>query len=263
MVGQFMRVPPTFRPENPGTFFAASEVTLELQMIFEDRQVAGKELARKLSRDLLDTTDTVVLGLASGGVPIAYEVSRELGVVFQIFVVNKLSLPGHEEVAIGAVAPENTVVINRPIADELQVSSLTIQGMVDTGFGRVADFVRRYKCGDYRRLAYSQVVLVDDGVATGSSMKAAIQALRRCGVKRIHVGVPVAAKEGCEMLRHIVDGVTCLHVPEPFFSVEHWYRNFGQVTENDVHRLLEKAEPWSFYPGRSGQLPDDMPKVHT
>ncbi|MGE0174569.1 MAG: phosphoribosyltransferase [Oligoflexales bacterium] len=211
-------------------------------MNFHDRHSAGKVLGAELRQTLDHTENTFVLGIVKGGVPIAYEVAKELGISFHAFVVNKIVVPGHSQVAIGAVAPEDTVIINRSIADELQISSPMIKTMVEAGFESVWEGVRKYNCGDYARLPYSRVVLVDDGVATGASMKAAAQSLRRLGVTHIHVGVPVAAREGCETMRSIADAVTCLNIPEPFFSVEHWYDDFSPVTDEEVYTLLKDAD---------------------
>ena len=208
---------------------------------FRDRRQAGALLARELQgsgpRDR-----AVVLGLPRGGVPVAYEVARALRLPLDIFVVRKLGLPGHEELAMGAVASGGVRFLNEDVVAGYRIS----QGLIEGVAARELDRIRRLE-ETYRAAAPGvdvkgrDVIIVDDGLATGATMRAAVLALRRMGVGRITVAVPVGARETCENLRDIADELICLLAPGDFRAVGLWYEDFSEVSDNEVRSLLESA----------------------
>jgi putative phosphoribosyl transferase len=208
--------------------------------VFADRDEAGRLLASRLGDcDLGD--DTLVLALPRGGVPIAVQVARTLGAPLDIFVVRKLGLPGRPEFAMGALASGGVVVLN-PHWAELEVAEHELQEVARREQVELQRRERVYR-GDRPPpvLRDRTVVVVDDGLATGSTMLAAVQALRRRGVRRLIVAVPVAPPEACAKLEAEVEEVFCLLSPEQFFAVGEWYRNFAPVTDDDVCAALAGA----------------------
>jgi len=213
----------------------------EWQAIFRDRTGAGKVLAELVARSVPDGSP-VVLALPRGGVPVAYEVARALGAELDVFLVRKLGLPGQEELAIGAVATGGVRVLNTHLVAELQLSP----NLIDQIAAREEQELKRredlYREGRPRIPVQGRtVILVDDGLATGASMKAAAQALRREGPDRIIVAVPVAAEQTCDEFRMQVDAIVCAHTPEPFMGVGIWYTDFSQTTDQEVQNLLTDA----------------------
>jgi putative phosphoribosyl transferase len=209
-------------------------------MRFVDRKQAGDVLAQQLLR-YRDDRDVVVLALPRGGVPVAFEVARTLNAPLDVFIVRKLGLPGHEEFAMGAIATGGVMVMNPDLAG-LHVPEAAIEEVV----------ARERSELDRRELLYRDdrpplslenrvVILVDDGLATGSTMLAAATAVRRQQPKRIVVAVPVAAPETCQAFQRVVDEAVCAFTPEPFRAVGAWYENFGQVSDGEVHALLDAA----------------------
>jgi putative phosphoribosyl transferase len=203
---------------------------------FRDRRHAGRILAQSM-RKYRGVADTIVLGLPRGGVPVAYEVARELRAPLDIFLVRKLGLPGHEEYAMGAIASGEVRVLNLPVL------RLAREGALEEAVARErAELARRERL--YRglrslpRLSGACTLLIDDGLATGASMRAAVQALRKHRPARIVVGVPVASPETCELLGEEVDEIVCTTTPESFSSVGAWYRDFTQTTDEEVQALL-------------------------
>jgi predicted phosphoribosyltransferase len=210
-------------------------------MIFSDRTEAGKYLASKLL-NYKDRPDVLVLALPRGGVPIGYEVAHALGVPLDIFLVRKLGVPGHEELAMGAIATGGVRVLNEDVVDYLGIPLNVIDAMA----AREMNELRR------RELAYrgnrpepdvkgKTVILVDDGLATGSTIRAAAQALRQQQPARIVVAVPVSAPQTCDEYRIGVDEIVCAATPEPFLGVGQWYVDFSQTTDDEVRDLLEQA----------------------
>ncbi len=204
---------------------------------FRDRADAGARLAAELHPTVVGRPDVVVLGLPRGGVPVAFEVARALGTPLYILVVRKLGVPGHEELAFGAVASGGLRVLNPEVARALPesvVADVTVRQERE-----LADREASYR-GDHRPLdlAGRTVVLVDDGLATGASMRAAIAAVRRQGPAAIVVAVPVGAASTCEMLRNEADAVVCGATPAPFHAVGAWYVDFSPTTDDEVRRLL-------------------------
>ena len=210
-------------------------------MSFRDRTEAGRRLARELAR-YANRADVVVLGLPRGGIPVAYEVARALEAPLDVFVVRKLGLPGQEELAVGAIASGGVRVVNEKLLKHRRVPA----GVLDKIAAREErELVRRE--GVYRGgrtpvpITGRIAILVDDGLATGASMRAAAAALRRLGPARIIVAVPVGAAETCAELAALADQVVCAETPEPFWAVGNWYDDFSQTTDEEVSELLERA----------------------
>jgi putative phosphoribosyl transferase len=207
---------------------------------YTDRKQAGDLLAQKLLR-YRDDPDVTVLALPRGGVPVASEVARALHAPLDVFIVRKLGLPGHEEFAMGAIATGGVMVMNPDVAG-LHIPEAAIEEVVARERSELGRRELLYR-GDRPLLSVENriVILVDDGLATGSTMLAAATAVRRQQPKRIVVAVPVAAPETCEQFRHVVDEVVCAITPQPFRAVGIWYDNFGQVSDAEVHALLDDA----------------------
>jgi putative phosphoribosyl transferase len=183
----------------------------------------------------------IVLALPRGGVPVAFEVARALHAPLDVFIVRKLGLPGHEEFAMGAIATGGVMVMNPDVAG-IHIPEAAIEEVVARERSELGRRELLYR-GDRPLLSVENriVILVDDGLATGSTMLAAATAVRRQQPKRIVVAVPVAAPETCEQFRHVVDEVVCAITPQPFRAVGIWYDNFGQVSDAEVHALLDDA----------------------
>ena len=210
-------------------------------MIFRDRTEAGQVLASKLTK-YLNQVNTVILALPRGGVPVAYEIGKELGLPVDIFVVRKLGVPGHEELAMGAIASGGVRHINRDVVDQLRIDSETI----DVASRREQkEIERREQLYRGQRppvdVRNKTVILVDDGLATGSTMRAAIAALRQHRPARIVVAVPAAAPQTCSEIAAEVDEIICAATPEPFYAVGQWYQEFSQTTDEEVRDLLARA----------------------
>jgi predicted phosphoribosyltransferase len=213
-------------------------------MRFRDRRDAGRQLALTLRR-YAGRADVVVLGLPRGGVPAAYEVATALGVPLDVFVVRKLGLPGHEELAMGAIASGGIVVLNEEITQLLNVPAGVVAEVRDREARELARREAEYRDGRPPiEVAGRIVILVDDGLATGASMRAAIEALRRRAPARIVVAVPIAAQQTCADLRHEVEEIVCAVTPEPFHAVGLWYRDFSPVEDAEVRELLAHARGW-------------------
>jgi putative phosphoribosyl transferase len=210
---------------------------------FRDRRDAGRQLASKLSAYAGDP-NVLVLGLPRGGVPVAYEVARALGAPLDVFVVRKLGVPGHRELAMGAIASGGVGVLNREVVDALKVSGVTID-LVAAQERRELDRQQRAYRGDapFPALAGRTVIVADDGLATGSTMRAAVRALGQGNPGRIVVAAPVAAAETCRSLAREADEIVCCSVPESFEAVSAWYEEFDQTTDQEVRDLLEAARP--------------------
>jgi putative phosphoribosyl transferase len=208
---------------------------------FRDRTDAGRTLAEAL-QEYRGRHDVVVLGLPRGGVPVADEVARALGVPLDVFVVRKLGMPGQEEFALGAIASGGVRVLNEEAIAQLGVPRRVIDAVAARELQELERRERAYRDGRVPApLAGKTVILVDDGLATGSSMRAAIEALKRHGPARIVVAVPVGAPETCARLRREADEVVCAITPEPFHAVGLWYENFDQTTDAEVHDALARA----------------------
>jgi predicted phosphoribosyltransferase len=208
---------------------------------FRNRVDAGRRLAAALSR-YAGRADVVVLALPRGGVPIAFEVARALDAPLDVFVVRKLGVPGHEELAMGAIASGGARVVDAGLVRELRITERDIQGVADAEQRELERRERRYR-GDrpLPDIAGRTAIVVDDGLATGASMRVAVAALRQEHPARIVVAVPIAPPETCDALRRDADEVVCALTPEPFYAVSLWYEDFSETTDDEVHDLLEQA----------------------
>jgi predicted phosphoribosyltransferase len=198
-------------------------------------------LAQKLD-SYARRSDTLVLGLARGGVPVAFEVARALGAPLDVFLVRKLGVPGYEELAMGAIAPGGVRIVNWKVVEALGVSQSQLDTVIRKEERELDRRERLYRGTSPRLLVAGRVVvLVDDGLATGSTMRVAVTALREQHPARIVVGAPIAPPSICEELADIADDVFCARTPEPFYSVGLWYEDFSQTTDEEVRELLELA----------------------
>ena len=221
----------------PGEWGVARRVT---GRHFADRSEAGHALAALLD-GWAGRDDVTVLALPRGGVPVGAEVARALGAPLDVFLVRKLGVPGHEELAMGAIASGGEPMLNDETVRALRITPEQIAQVVAL---ERAELQRREQ--EYRGtraapdLAGRTVILVDDGLATGSTMHAAALAVRAAGPARIIVAVPVASEDACEMLRDAADEVVAVTTPEPFYAVGAWYRDFTQTTDAEVRALLAR-----------------------
>jgi putative phosphoribosyl transferase len=210
-------------------------------MRFSNRTEAGKLLAQKL-KAYANLSDVIVLALPRGGVPVGFEIAKELNIPFDVCVVRKLGIPHHKELAMGAIASNGVRVLNYDILSEWNIPD------------KIIDKVSAKELRELRRREHSYrdnrsvinvknrtVILVDDGIATGSTMRAVIALMRQQKPKQIIVAVPVAPKSVCKELQTEVDKLVCLTMPEPFYAVGLWYENFPQTSDEQVHQLLEKS----------------------
>jgi predicted phosphoribosyltransferase len=209
-------------------------------MRYRDRREAGRVLAELLA-PLANQPDVLVLGLPRGGVPVAWEVARRLGAALDVFVVRKLGFPGHEELAMGAIASGGVRVLN-PEVVAYGVTRDEIERLAEREQRELERRERLFR-GDRPpiRVVDRTVILVDDGLATGSTMRAAVRALRQQGAARIIVAVPVAARSTCAEMEDEADEVVCAATPEPFHAVGLWYEDFRQTTDDEVRELLDTA----------------------
>lgn len=208
---------------------------------FVDRRAAGRELAEHLT-DFAGSDDVVVLGLPRGGVPVAYEVAHALGAPLDTLVVRKLGLPGHEELAMGAIASGGVEVRNESVIASAGVDDDTLEAVA--GHERV-ELERRERAyrGDRGPVAVAgrTTLVVDDGLATGATMRAAVATLRERGAAVIVVAVPIAAPVVCAEIGELVDEVFCLRTPDPFVAIGLWYHDFEPTTDEEVRHLLTAA----------------------
>jgi len=206
---------------------------------FRDRADAGRILAERL-RHYAGRDDVLVLGLPRGGVPVAAEVARALGAPLDVFLVRKLGLPGQEELAMGAIASGGARVLNEELVETLGIR----EELIDEVAAREGEELRRQEML-YRGarpppdVEGKVVILVDDGLATGSSMRVGVAALRRLRPARIVIAVPTAPASTCEQLRSEVDELVCARTPQPFYAVGIWYENFNQVGDDEVRALVQ------------------------
>jgi putative phosphoribosyl transferase len=208
---------------------------------FRNRTEAGELLARRLTQ-YADRSDVLVLGLPRGGVPVAFAVAQALNAPLDICLVRKLGVPGHKELAMGAIASGGVRVLNYDVLGWLGISGKTIDAVADKELRELQRRDRAYR-GDRAQpdICNQIVILVDDGIATGATMRAAIKVLQSQQPQRLIVAVPVAPQETCNELKDEVDDVVCLITPEPFYAIGLWYENFAQTTDEEVRELLAKC----------------------
>ena len=205
---------------------------------FHDRTEAGKLLAAQLG-EYADRSDVWVLGLPRGGVPVAYEIAQALNLPLDICLVRKLGVPEQPELAMGAIASGDVMVLNHEVLKSLEISRLALQQVMDTEQQELERRDRAYRENRPKPDVQGKtVILVDDGIATSSTLRAAIATLRQKHPKEIVVAVPVAPISACESLRAIVDKIICLNTPEPLNSIGIWYVDFSQTSDQEVRHLL-------------------------
>lgn len=217
--------------------------------LFQDRRDAGKKLAGELSH-YAGCQDVLVLGLPRGGVPVAFEVAKALGAPLDVFLVRKLGVPGHRELAMGAIASGDVQVRNPEVINMINISEQQIEQVADRERQELERRERAYRGARPQPEMQGQtVILVDDGLATGASMRAAVAALRERNPKNVVVAVPTAAPETCAEFEDEVDEVVCATTPQPFFGVGAWYADFAQTTDEEVRQLLREAQECLPEPG--------------
>jgi len=209
--------------------------------IFQDRSDAGKFLAKKLVHHANDPS-VVVLGLPRGGVPVAFQVARALDAPLDVFIVRKLGVPGYEELAMGAIASGGVRVLNEEIIHRINIPPSAVEAVTAEEVQELARCERAFRGSrEPARIEGHTIILVDDGLATGATMRAAVRALRRQNPSYLTVAVPIGSKDTCDQFRGEVDELICGDTPEPFFAVGTWYANFLPTTDEEVHRLLDHA----------------------
>jgi putative phosphoribosyl transferase len=212
-----------------------------MDRLFATRREAGVELAKKLAA-YANRPDVLVFGLPRGGVPVAYEVAHALHAPLDVFLVRKLGVPGYEELAMGAIASGGVQVLNQEVTSHMGIPERTINAVARR---EEQELQRRERL--YRRdrppldVRDRTVILVDDGLATGSTMRAAAAALRQMQPAKLIVAAPVAARETCDEFKEEVDEVVCAVTPDPFMAVGMWYSDFSQTSDDEVRALLERA----------------------
>ena len=205
---------------------------------FPNRREAGVELASKL-RHYAGRRDVVVLALPRGGVPVAFEIAEALDAPLDIFLVRKLGMPGHPEYAIGAIASGGVRVLSEDVVRAYGIPSSAIEKIARDEQHELERREREYRKAPLASLRDRIVILVDDGLATGSTMRAAVQAVRQHGPARVVVAVPVGAPSTCEEFADVTDETICARMPEPFSAVGLWYLDFSQTTDDEVRMLLD------------------------
>jgi putative phosphoribosyl transferase len=207
---------------------------------FQNRTEAGQLLAAKLTA-YANRPDVLVLALPRGGVPVGFEVAKALNVPLDICLVRKLGVPGHKELAMGAIASDGVRVLNYELVSWLNIPSKTIDEVAARELRELQRRERVYR-GDRSppNVRHQTIILVDDGLATGATMRAAIAVLRQQHPAQIIIAVPVAPQKICDELRPEVNKLVSLVIPDPFYAIGLWYENFAQTTDEEVHELLAK-----------------------
>lgn len=212
-------------------------------MRFRDRREAGWRLAARLI-EYAGRTDVIVLALPRGGVPVAYEIAKAIGAPLDVFLVRKLGVPGYEELAMGAIATGGVSVMNEDVVRYLDISDKTVEEVTERERRELERRERLYR-GERARpvLAGRAIILVDDGLANGSTMRAAGAAVREHRPARVIIAVPVASRATYEAFNELVDGVVCVSgaTPDPFYAVGLWYDDFSQTTDEEARELLAQA----------------------
>ncbi len=221
---------------------------MNVSLPYSDRREAGRILAKHL-KQYFGKPKTVVLGLARGGVPVAYEIAIALGLPLDVFVVRKLGVPGHEELAMGAIASGDIQVINSEVADSLSDPKIALRDAIEQEQVVLKQREQLYRKGNpLTGLHGKTAILVDDGLATGTTMSVAVQAMKRLGASRCVVAVPIGSIEACSTVQREADEVICLAKPELFYGVGQFYEDFSQTSDEEVQTLLVDAH------GRRGDM---------
>src|SRR6266404_4222714 len=209
--------------------------------MFLDRADAGRQLAQKLSH-YAGRDDVIVLALPRGGVPVGFEVARRIGVPLDVFIVRKLGVPGHEELAMGAIASGGVRVVNDDVISALPNAELILDAVTEIEREELQRRELSYRGGrSAPEVRGRTVILIDDGLATGATMRAAVAALRRRGAAKIVVAVPVGPPDTCKEFENEADEVVCATAPELFQAVGQYYEDFSQTTDDEVRELLTRA----------------------
>lgn len=212
-----------------------------MKMLFRNRTEAGQMLAKRLARDR-HRENVLVLALPRGGVPVGFEVARTLNAPLDVLVVRKLGVPGNEELAMGAIASRGVRVLNRSVIEELNIPNDVIAAVAERELHELERRERVYRGMRPPPDVHGRtVILVDDGIATGSTMKAAVEALRQLGAGRIVVAIPTASPSTVHEMRGDVDELVAVMTPADFDGVGQWYQDFSQTTDEEVRGLLERA----------------------
>jgi len=225
-------------------------MTGDTQVRFGDRRDAGRQLAQPLQQHAGDP-GLLVLGLPRGGVPVAFEVARALRAPLDVLVVRKVGVPGHRELAMGAIASGGLRVLNRDVIEALGISLAEIDSVAAAEMRELERQEKAFR-GDAPPVEVSgrTIIVVDDGLATGSTMRAAVGALREGNPARIIVAAPVAAAETVRRLQKDADEVVCLYAPAEFYSVSLWYQDFSQTSDEEVGKLLKEEDAWATWDKR-------------
>lgn len=209
-----------------------------MSYIYRDRNDAGRQLATLLTA-YANQPQTLILALPRGGVPVGYEIARQLQVPLDVFLVRKLGVPDQEELAMGAIASGGIRVLNEDVVEHLHIPGSVIEEATRREQRELARRERLYRANTPPPIfAGKTIILVDDGLATGASMRAAIQALKHQHTAHLAVAVPVAAMTTCLLLQSEVDRLICAQMPEPFYGVGYWYQDFAQTSDEQVRELL-------------------------
>ncbi|WP_116964439.1 phosphoribosyltransferase [Fastidiosibacter lacustris] len=209
--------------------------------VFKNRADAGQQLAEKLL-SYQNKKDVLVLALPRGGVPVAFEIANILHVPMSVVLVRKLGIPGQEELAMGAVSEGNVRILNQELIQHLNISEKQIQHVLQKEQQELARRLQRYRQGKpLLKLNNKTIILVDDGIATGATFKAAIQALKTSNPKKLVIATPVASHSSFQEITSLVDESVCLVTPEPFYGVGQWYQRFDQISDEEVLNLLQTS----------------------
>jgi predicted phosphoribosyltransferase len=205
---------------------------------FKDRHDAGRQLAEELT-NYQNREDVILLALPRGGVPVGYEIARELGIRLDVYLVRKLGVPGHEELAFGAISTGGVKTFNEDVVRSVGLTDREIDPVVEREEAELRRREEAYRGDAPAPEIEDQVaILVDDGLATGASMRAAVESVRQQGPKETVVAVPTAPPDTCQKLSRTADAVYCLMTPEPFGGVGAWYEDFAQTSDEEVRELM-------------------------
>jgi predicted phosphoribosyltransferase len=212
-----------------------------MRVPFHDRRDAGRQLSEQLL-DYADNPNVIVLGLPRGGVPVAYEISARIGAPLDVLVVRKLGVPGHEELAVGAIASGGIRYVDRRVAQALRIPDEVIDTVEESERIELERRERTFRAGrPPLDVSGRTTIVVDDGLATGASMAVAVEALRMRNPANIVVAVPIASTEACDSLRERADEVVCLVTPSRMYAIGQWYEDFTQTTDEEVRALLDQS----------------------